>query len=91
MARNGEKKTAGDGDADMDFFGTKITVKNAALAKLLSDGAAQDVVVVGKPPREPVDCDVVQLGTPRDGALGDGDVEVRIVKDVSGSDTSGGS
>jgi len=91
MARKGENKKTGNGDADVDFFGTKITVRNAALAKMLSDGAAQDVVVVAKPPRAPVDSDVVQLGTPRDGALRNGDVEVRVVEDVSDQEASGGS
>jgi hypothetical protein len=46
MARSGERRSPGDGDADMDFFGTKITVKNAALARLLNGAAAQDVVVL---------------------------------------------
>ncbi len=47
MARNGERRSPGDGDADMDFFGTTIKVRNAALAKLLNGGAAQEVVVLG--------------------------------------------
>ena len=47
MARNGERRSPGDGDANMDFFGTRITVRNAALARLLNGGAAQEVVVLG--------------------------------------------
>ena len=39
MARDGDRITAGDGEADLDFFGTTIKVRNPALAKLLSGGA----------------------------------------------------
>jgi hypothetical protein len=90
MARDGERHTAGDGDADLDFFGTTIKVRNPALAKLLSGGAVQDVVVVDKRPREPVDGDVVRLEPPRGGAFSKGDVQVRIVQDVYDSDTGAG-
>jgi hypothetical protein len=91
MARNGERITAGDGDADLDFFGTTIKVRNPALAKLLSGGAGQDVVVVEKRPSQPVDGDVVRLDQPRAGNAPRGDVQVRIVQDVSGLDTGAGS
>ena len=90
MARNGERITAGDGDADLDFFGTTIKVRNPALAKLLSAGAGQDVVVVDKRRREPVDEDVMRLDQPRAGNVPRKDVQVRIVPDVSSPDTGAG-
>jgi hypothetical protein len=55
MTRDGERRSPGDGDADLDFFGTTIKVRNPALAKLLSDDIAQDVVVVERRPVEPAD------------------------------------
>jgi hypothetical protein len=90
MARDGERITAGDGDGDLDFFGTTIKVRNPALAKLLRGGSVQDVVVVDKLRREPVDGDVVRLDQPRAGNISRGDVEVRIVPDVSSPDTGAG-
>jgi hypothetical protein len=91
MARDGDRITAGDGEADLDFFGTTIKVRNPALAKLLSGGAVQDVVVADKRRREPVDEGVMRLDQPRAGNVPKGDVQVRIVQDLSGPDTGAGS